>query len=774
MNFTIKTKILSGFTVVLILMAISSSMGLFKLKDMNASLDKIGSISAEKVRLSESVAKNLSVVSRMEKNMILEPTIEGMKNYQESMKNAKNILLDEFDQLKKLSDTNEQKKLEIILSEVNKFLGFNEKVQESTWKYTTTITLEIAKGDYDKLFDEALSQLDGILTTSDKKLEHSLTIKDTDDLLGLFQPIQQGNQLRNSLLKIQIQDKNLFLSSSENDLNKAMKILDDSFKEMDIQYEEFAKIADDQEQALNNFKKKFDAWKTMHLNLRKNANGNIVAFATSSGDGRKTILECEKMINEIIVENQASMKNLMEQADENYAHTRNLQIGFLIAGIFFGLVAGWVVSSNIGNSASRIGAMLQDIAEGEGDLTKEITVSSRDEIGNVANWFNVFNGKLRSLVKDVTESAKSVTFSSDHLMSFSKSLTQIANEQSLRLSESSQSMRDASLNIQNVAAGSEQISTEAENIATRSREVSSNLTNIGVAVEQTSMNMNVVASSTEEITASVKSVSNAISEISLSLNDVSKNTSKAANISQKAAVMAEDTTRSVDVLGKSAQTVGKVVQLISRIAAQTNLLALNATIEAASAGEAGKGFAVVANEVKALAKQTAEATEEIRSQIENMQSNTTSAVNAIQEISTIIQEIDLISSVIASAIEEQTVTIKEVSKNINDTAKGTNEVSKNVQEAAYSVNDISKNVHDAVKGVGNISKSIDELVKGSVEVSRNASEASLAVKDAANGVQGVDTMARKVNEGTMQAAEAAQELSALAGNLQKVISRFKI
>ena len=115
MNFNIKTKILSGFTVVLILMAISSSMGLFKLKDMNASLDKIGSISAEKVRLSESVAKNLSVVSRMEKNMILEPTIEGMKNYQESMKNAKKILLEEFAQLKNLSDANEQKKLETIL-----------------------------------------------------------------------------------------------------------------------------------------------------------------------------------------------------------------------------------------------------------------------------------------------------------------------------------------------------------------------------------------------------------------------------------------------------------------------------------------------------------------------------------------------------------------------------------------------------------------------------------------------------------------------------------
>ena len=224
---------------------------------------------------------------------------------------------------------------------MNKFLGFNEKVQESTWKYTTTITLEIAKGDYDKLFEEALSQLDVILTTSDKKLEHSLTIKDTDDLLGLFQPIQQGNQLRNSLLKIQTKDKNLFLSTSENDLNKSIKILDDSFKEMDSQYEGFAKIAGDQEQALNNLKRNMTPGKTMHLNLRKNADGNIIAFAISSGDGRKTILECEKLINEMIADNQTSMKTLMEQADDNYARTRNLLIGCLILGIFFGLVAGW-------------------------------------------------------------------------------------------------------------------------------------------------------------------------------------------------------------------------------------------------------------------------------------------------------------------------------------------------------------------------------------------------------------------------------------------------
>ena len=206
-------------------------------------------------------------------------------------------------------------------------------------------------------------------------------------------------------------------------------------------------------------------------------------------------------------------------------------------------------------------------------------------------------------------------------------------------------------------------------------------------------------------------------------------------MASKAAQSANNTAVIVDKLGESAQEIGKVVDMIKGIAAQTNLLALNATIEAASAGEAGKGFAVVANEVKELAKQTASATEDIRAQVAGMQGNTQQAVKAIDEIVQIINEINSISGNIAAAVEEQTATTNEISKNVGDAARGANEVSRNVQQAALGANEVSKNVQEAVKGVNDIAKNINQLAGGANDVARNAGEAAKGMNDVARNVQ---------------------------------------
>ena len=137
-------------------------------------------------------------------------------------------------------------------------------------------------------------------------------------------------------------------------------------------------------------------------------------------------------------------------------------------------------------------------------------------------------------------------------------------------------------------------------------------------------------------------------------------------------------------LADSAQRIGAIVEAIQGIAAQTNLLALNATIEAARAGEAGKGFAVVANEVKELAKETARATEEIGQKIEAIQTDTQAAVRAIGEVSQIITQVNDISNVIASAVEEQTATTTEIGRNVTEAAMGTNEIASSIAQVAAS------------------------------------------------------------------------------------------
>jgi methyl-accepting chemotaxis protein len=161
--------------------------------------------------------------------------------------------------------------------------------------------------------------------------------------------------------------------------------------------------------------------------------------------------------------------------------------------------------------------------------------------------------------------------------------------------------------------------------------------------------------------------------------------------------------------------IGGVVKTITSIAEQTNLLALNATIEAARAGEVGKGFAVVANEVKELAKETARATEDIGGKISAIQQDTRLAIDAIRHIQAIITRINEIQTSIASAVEEQTATTREIGRNVTEAAKGTSEIAANITGVADAAGNTSKRAHEAngeIDVLRQLSASLEGLVRG--------------------------------------------------------------
>ncbi|MEV1290058.1 HAMP domain-containing methyl-accepting chemotaxis protein [Micromonospora sp. NPDC049679] len=285
------------------------------------------------------------------------------------------------------------------------------------------------------------------------------------------------------------------------------------------------------------------------------------------------------------------------------------------------LAAGWLAPR-----LRQIRDVLDNVAEG--DLRQSVPVSSADEVGAIAIAANRAIDRIRATVDTVASSGRMLAISSDKLAGSAGKITSKADETSTQAHVLATAAQDVSRNVQTVAAGAEEMRA-------------------------------------------------AIREVSLSADE-------AAKVASQAVAAASTTNATVAKLGDSSTEIGNVVKVITSIAQQTNLLALNATIEAARAGEAGKGFAVVANEVKDLAQETATATEDISRRVEAIQADTRSAVAAIDTIGAIIARISDYQTTIASAVEEQTATTREMSRNIGEAAAGSGEISENVANVALS------------------------------------------------------------------------------------------
>lgn len=250
-------------------------------------------------------------------------------------------------------------------------------------------------------------------------------------------------------------------------------------------------------------------------------------------------------------------------------------------------------------------------------------------------------------------------------------------------------------------------------LASASEELTSVSQQMSAAAEQTTAQANLVSAAAEQVSGNTRMVSGSIDNLVASIHEIAKNAQDAAGVARRAVDMAAATSGTMDALGRSSTEIGAVVKVITSIAEQTNLLALNATIEAARAGEAGKGFAVVANEVKELARETAKATEDIGGRIEAMQGDTQRAVTAIAEIGTVIERIDSLQTRIAAAVEEQSATTGEISRNIAEATTGTTEIAENivqVAQAAQSTAEGASNTQVSSQELARMAQALQQLV----------------------------------------------------------------
>jgi methyl-accepting chemotaxis protein len=249
--------------------------------------------------------------------------------------------------------------------------------------------------------------------------------------------------------------------------------------------------------------------------------------------------------------------------------------------------------------------------------------------------------------------------------------------------------------VETVAAASTELSVTAKAMSEIAESNSDKATTVAAAAEQTNENVMTIANSSKEMSASVQEIA----------SQVAMNT----KVASEAVIMVGQSSDTLNELSTAAEKIGAVVSLIADIAAQTNLLALNATIESARAGEAGKGFAVVATEVKNLAGQTSQATEEISKQINQMQSATNNAVGAISSIKKTIEEINSVSMAINTAIEEQTATTAEITRNTHEASIGTGMVSREIVEITASSEETGTAARDVVCAAEDLSRQAETL-----------------------------------------------------------------
>jgi methyl-accepting chemotaxis protein len=253
------------------------------------------------------------------------------------------------------------------------------------------------------------------------------------------------------------------------------------------------------------------------------------------------------------------------------------------------------------------------------------------------------------------------------------------------------------------------IGQHAQTLAGSAEEFTAVSVQMSTTANGTAQRADEVSASARHVSGNVEALSAAAEEMTASIREIAQHSAEAARIASAAVAKADTTNATVRKLGDSSTGIGQVVQVITSIAEQTNLLALNATIEAARAGDAGKGFAVVANEVKELAKATAQATDEISQKISAIQIDTSEAVIAIGEIGDIIEQINALQTTVAGAVEEQTATTNEISRSVAEAAQGSGEITGNITQVAEDAQDTLRGTHEVHSAAAELAQMAAQL-----------------------------------------------------------------
>lgn len=456
------------------------------------------------------------------------------------------------------------------------------------------------------------------------------------------------------------------------------------------------------------------------------------------------LLEIEGPLTVLVKEVESIVSQKQSETTSFIEERTNVAILGAVIAIAIAFFVAFTLARSIVNPLQQIVGLAEAFAAK--DLTQHLKWQRKDEFGRLASALNQANDNLNKSLREITDNAEEVASTSSEM---SQSISSLSRN-SENIANSSKEMLDGAHSLSDyigdVSQSSEHIRQNSQELSGASQEISHTVNSIAAAVEETQVSINALADSSGQLKDTIR--------------EIAESSERGRQVASDAVNTVDSANERVRQLESRSKEIQNVLEIISEISEQTKNLALNATIEAARAGEAGKGFAVVANEVKELARQTSDATEEIRSSTQLMVESTTSTVDDIQNISNVIQEVSSIVQSIASAVEEQSITV-------DDNASNTNQAAQVLLELSQNLTEVNKNVSSMAQNSQVVAENVEQ-------VANKANDSAHETKQVTNSITTIDKSVAESHQQTTSLRTSSESLSQLAKSLHDMVEEFTI